>query len=310
MCGVASRCAFFLIVFAVFVWLPTAYAQEEQNNQKEKLQQQAESTVETLEKPLYNPFVERYVLDEIKQLRKDMADQRLELTQQILDRDLMVSDKAMNYATNTVTYFFYLIAAVSSVLVIVGWTSIRDLRSIADKEVQKLVETYEKRLRAIEKQLTQKTAHIDENRQAIEQTQEVHSLWLRAAQEHSDHNKIAVYDEILRLRPYDSEAMTYKADSALEIGEAQWAKNLCLQVIEREPEYGHAHFQLACANVALGYYEEAVQGLSKALNFSPNITEDIRNDSALAELHGHPAFINLLKEHKITLDPKASADSH
>lgn len=255
-----------------------------------------------LDKPLYTPFIERYVLDEIKQLRADMANQRVELTQQILDRDLMVSDRAMTYSTNTVTYFFYLIAAVSSVLVIVGWTSIRDIKGVADKEVQKLVATYEKRLRSIEKQLTQKSVHIDENRIAIERTQELHSLWLRAAQESSDHNKIAIYDEILKVSPYDCEAMTYKADSALDVGEPQWAKNLCMQVIEREPEYGHAHFQLACANVALGYFDEAVTGLSDALTLSPSVAEDIRNDPALSKLHEYPAFLELLESHGLTLN--------
>ena len=117
----------------------------------------AQAVVDNLDKPLYNPFVERYVLDEIKQLRMEMASQRVEMMEKILDRDLMVSDKAMSYSANTVTYFFYLIAAVSTILVIVGWTSIRDIRdkvhSVADKEVQKLVDTYEKRLRSIERQL-------------------------------------------------------------------------------------------------------------------------------------------------------------
>lgn len=243
------------------------------------------------------------MLNELKDLRTEMAAQKVELMEKVLDRDLMVSDKAMTYSTNSVTYFFYLIAAVSTLLVIVGWTSIRDIKdkvhNVADKEVQRVINEYEKRLHIIEKQLTQKTKHIDENREAIEKTQEVHSLWLRAAQEHSSYNKIAIYDSILKLQPYDSETMTYKADAALDMGEPLWAKNLCYQVIAQEPEYGYAHFQLACANVALNDYDEAVAGLREALKLSASIAEEIRSDSALTSLKTYEPFQQLLAEHGI-----------
>ena len=169
------------------------------------------------------------------------------------------------------------------------------MHSAADKEVQRLVEVYEQRLNSIEKQLTQKSRHIDQNRQAIEQTQEVHSLWLRAAQEHSGHSRIAVYDEILKARPSDCEAITYKADAALELGEPQWAKNLCLQAIAIDPEYGHAHYQLACANAALENYDEAVSGIARALSLSESIMEDVLHDPALESLRNYPAFKDLLE---------------
>jgi hypothetical protein len=269
-----------------------------------------EDELNPLTEPLYSPFIERYILDELKQLRMELAAQKVEMTEKILDRDLMVSDKAMSYATSTVTYFFYLIAAVSSILVIVGWTSIRDIRdkvhSVADKEVQKLVEAYEKRLHAIEKQLMQKARHIDENRQQIERTQEVHSLWLRAAQEHSVQGKIAIYDEILKLRPSDAEALTYKADMVLELGEPQWAKNLCVRAVEIDPQYGYAHYQLACANVALNDFDEAVAGLTRAIQCSDAIMEDIRSDHALAPLREYPAFKALFENPVVVRKPGVS----
>lgn len=236
------------VLLCLVVLFPAVISQGQENTAPSEVETAAASA-DALTQPLYTPFIERYILDELKQLRSEMAAQRLDLTEKILDRDLMVSDKAMGYATNTVTYFFYLIAAVSSILVIVGWTSIRDIRdkvhSVADKEVQKLVEAYEKRLHGIEKQLMQKTRHIDENRLQIERTQEVHSMWLRAAQEHSVAGKIAIYDEILKLRPHDAEALTYKADMVLELGEPQWAKNLCQRALEMDAQYGYAHYQLA-----------------------------------------------------------------
>src|SRR5690606_2090192 len=165
-----------------------------------QMDEQAQARVQQLEQPLYSPFVERYVLDELKQLRTDMATQRVELLQQVVDRHVESVDKCVTYATNTITYFFYLIAGVSSILVLVGWTSIREIKermgTLADEEVRKLVAVYEKRLHAIEKQLTLKTRHIDANREQIERTQEIHSLWLRAGQENMATSKISIYDQI------------------------------------------------------------------------------------------------------------------
>ncbi len=251
-----------------------------------------EDPIGQLEEPLYNPFLERYMLDELKQLRIDMATLRVELTEKLVDRDLNIGDKAMGYAANTVTYFFYLIAAVSSILVIVGWTSIRDIRdkvrSVADKEVQQLVKIYEGRLQAIENQLTQKTQHIDQNRDEIEKTQERHALWLRAAQEHAPANKVVLYDEILKLRPNDCEALTYKADAVLEVGEPNWARQLCLQALSIDAGYGYAHYQLACAYAALGMIDEAIQSLREAIKISESFIDEAVADPALAVLRDYP----------------------
>lgn len=256
--------------------------------------------VDDLQDPLYSPFIERYVLDELKQLRIDMANVRVELIQQVVDREIESIDRGVNYATNTITYFFYLIAGVSSILVLVGWTSIRDIKekmgNLADEEVGKLVDVYEARLRSIEKQLTQKTRHIDANREEIERTQELHALWLRAGLENSPANKIAIYDQILATRPNDVEALTYKADAVLELGEPQWAINLCHQALGVDKDNAHAFYQLACAHTVLEHYDEAIHYLGEALRFSESYLDEIMQESALKPLADLPAFQALLGE--------------
>lgn len=255
---------------------------------------QAQDVVEALNEPLYNPFVERYVLDEIKQLRVELAAQRIEFTKELVGRELSAVDKALGYSNTTVTYFFYLIAAVSSVLVLIGWTSIRDLKEKmqghADEEVSKLIATYERRLRSIETQLTKKTQHIDENRLEIERTQEIHALWLRAGQESHLQSKVVLYDEILNLRPTDAEALTYKADAVLDMGEPQWAINLCRQALAEEPKYGHALYQLACANVMLENFDEAIKYLREALEQAESYRDEMANDPMLEPLHSSPEY--------------------
>ncbi|KUJ83503.1 MULTISPECIES: tetratricopeptide repeat protein [Microbulbifer] len=284
-------------------WLPlSVWAQDQQDDTQSEpqgaQQQAAQERVDNLQEPLYNPFVERYVLDELKQLRKDMAAQRVNLTEQFVDRQINVADKAISYATDTVTYFFYLIAGVSSLLVLVGWTSIRDIKEkvhgLANEEISKLVSEYEGRLRSIEEQLSEKTRHIEDNRDEIELTKEIQSLWLRAGREHTAVGKIAVYDQILAVRADDGEALTYKADAVLELGEPQWAIHLCLRALEIDPENGNAYYQLACAHASQEHWEEAVDYLSKALEISTAYRDEAMEDEALDGLHEYPPFARLM----------------
>lgn len=258
----------------------------------------AAEAVEALDAPLYSPFIERYVLDELKQLRIDLAAQKNELVQQIVDRELQSVDRGVTYATDTITYFFYLIAASSSVLVLVGWRSIRDIKEkvhlVAEEEISRLVNRYEERLHAIEHQLSQKTRHIEENREEIELTREIQSLWLRAAQEVKAINKIDVYDQILTLNGRDCEALTYKADAVLELGEPQWAVNLCLQALALDSQNAHAFFQLACACTQLGKFDDAVSYLEKTLAHSEKYRDLILEDSALHQLREYAPFRDLL----------------
>jgi tetratricopeptide (TPR) repeat protein len=275
----------------------------------------AQKVVQSLDKPLYSPFVERYVLDELKQLRTDQAQTKHELIQQIVDREHNSVDRAVSYATDTVTYFFYLIAAATSVLVLVGWTSFRDIKervhSLADEEIAKLIQEYEKRLAMIEKQLQQKTRHIEENRDEIEKTQGVQSLWLRAQQDSFPANKIIIYDEILKLRHEDCEALTYKADAVLELNEPQWAVNLCHQALKIDPDNSHAFYQLACAHTSMEQFDEALRFLAEALNRRESYHEEILEDPALQPLVNNEVFkelSNLMNKSLPSSSGQASTD--
>lgn len=251
-----------------------------------------------LEEPMYTPFIELYLLEESKALRKEMMDTRAELIEKVVDKELSVADKTMSYATDTVTYFFYLIAGATSILVVIGWNSIRDMRnqlaSVAEKRVNELVVEYEKRLKSIEEQLQQKSDIIHQNQAEIERTNEVHSLWLKASQETSQENKIAAYDRILDLRPDDVEALSYKADAVLEMQEPLWAISLCRRALKLAPDNGHAHYQLACAYAEIGRWEDAVSTLKKAIEISEAYRDDASVDPSFAQLRDHESFRSLV----------------
>ncbi|TGG92969.1 hypothetical protein E4656_11645 [Natronospirillum operosum] len=247
--------------------------------------QQVREHIEQLDEPLYTPFVERYLLDEIRSLRLELAQTQVRMTEQLTDRQLNTMDRAMSYTTDTVTYFFYLIAAASSVLIIAGWKSLRDIRLSVRKqakaEIGQVIQQYEQRLADLEQDLKSTSQRIEVNADEIERTNEIHALWLRASQERSIPTRISIYDQILAIRPRDAEALTYKADAVLDLNEPQWAINLCQLALGADRDYAHAYYQLACAYAMMERTEEAIQSLHKAISLNESYLEEAQSEQVL-----------------------------
>ncbi|MGF1698773.1 hypothetical protein L4D09_00445 [Photobacterium makurazakiensis] len=240
------------------------------------------------------PLMERYVLDELKSLRKEQQDLERRMVVEITDRELSVADKSLNYANVTVTYFFYLIAGAASLFALVGWQSLRDLRDntkkIADQQLQEIADQYEKKFQLLEQDLKRKTRIIAQNNKEIEVINEIHNLWLRSQNLQTPEQKIEVYDEILTIRPGDLEALTHKADAAMEIREFHWALSLCNRVLELDPTNAHALYQRACAYACLGAEEQAVDDLERAILGSSSLRELASEEPDFESLRGNERF--------------------
>lgn len=256
--------------------------------------------IETLKEPIYNPFIERYVLDELRQLRVDMNDLHIEVTKEVVDRELKATSRAVGYATDTITYFFYLIAGISSILLLVGWTSIREIKekvmNLADEKVSKVIQEYEERLKKLEDELTRKSRGITSAQKRLSQHQDIHTLWLKAAQETISSNRMAIYDQILELDPNNVEAFTYKADEALDIDEPLWAINLCHQALKIDPQNKHAFYQMAGAYASMDKPTESIEFLKKALEGSEGYKEQVQADPVFEKIKDNPEFMALIKE--------------
>ncbi|WDY55552.1 tetratricopeptide repeat protein [Vibrio fluvialis] len=243
---------------------------------------------------LDRPLMERYILDELKSLRQDQQDLERRVTVQITDRELAVADKSMNYANVTVTYFFYIIAGVASLVALVGWQSLREVkhntREMADKRLNKIAMEYEKKFVALERDLKRKTRIITENNREIEIINEIHNLWLRAQSVQTADQRIEVYDEILKIRPGDLEALTYKADAAMEIREYHWAMSLCNRVLELDESNGPALYQRACAYARLGAEEQALEDIQRAIDTSPSLRDLVADEADFESLYGNNKF--------------------
>ncbi len=257
---------------------------------------EAESEIE--KGPVISQFRENWILGELRSIRQDMMEYRNDMNRIVTDRELEVADKAMGYATNTVTYFFYLIAGAASILALVGWSTIRDLkdniRVYAEKEMSRLTVEYESRLADLEQELRQKSRTIAENQEEIERTNEIHSLWLKATKEGSYKEKIELYDRILELRPDDPEALAWKADAALELGEQRWALSLCDRVLEVDEDNAHALYQRACAWAGLGETDNALNDLQQAVSISDALRRHARAEEMFVPLRELERFQELV----------------
>ncbi|MFT4644026.1 MAG: tetratricopeptide (TPR) repeat protein [Planctomycetota bacterium] len=253
---------------------------------------------DAIKEPLYRPLIERYVLDEIKSLRQENQSLNAEVTKQIAEAKLESSDRAISYTTSTINNIFYIITAAASLLVLLGWRSLSDikksLKSDMGKNIQSLTADYENRLQEIEKKMLERSNIMMETQQDITNTNSIHSLWMRVGLEKSEEDKISIYDEILNINEDDIEAMTYKADALLEIGEVRWALNLSNTAIEYDPEYSPAYWQRACAFAKLDKQQEALKDIEKAIELSDTLQDELLNEKHFDNLRDNKSFKMLI----------------
>src|SRR5690606_26098777 len=196
------------------------------------------------------------------------------------------------------TYFFYLIAGAASMLALVAWSTLRDMRnkirSYAEAEMARLTREYESRPPHPVRQMRYKPKTPAPKQEHIDRTNALHSLWLKASKEPVPDAKVALYDRILELRPEDTEALAWKADAVLELGEHRWALSLCERVLEIDPDDAHALYQRACAWAGLGETDHALEDLAAALTLSEGLRDTARQEPHFAGLRDMREFYMLV----------------
>ena len=256
--------------------------------------QQEQQALGQLKESMYKPLMERYILDELKAVRQDQQKLREDVTKQVTHAQLDTADRALTYTTDTINNVFFIITATASILVLVGWNSLRDVKNkvedIVNTRVSVITDEYEDRLKILEEKLRVRSEEILSNQERISVTNEVHSLWMRANLESDFANKIEIFDEILKRKPEDVEAIAYKADALLEINETAQAIELCNQAIDIDSVYGYAYWQRACAYALTHKHADALADIKMALEYSPNLRNELLHESAFASLHDNDSF--------------------
>ncbi|WP_404343424.1 tetratricopeptide repeat protein [Pseudoalteromonas mariniglutinosa] len=261
-------------------------------------QEQQQRALDNLQEPMYKPLMERYILDELKAVRQDQQQLREDVTKQVTHAQLDTADRALIYTTDTINNVFFIITATASILVLVGWNSLRDVKNkvedIVNTRVSVITDEYEDRLKILEEKLRVRSEEILSNQERISITNEVHSLWMRANLESDVANKIEIFDDILKRKPEDVEAIAYKADALLELNETAQAIELCNQALNIDSDYGYAYWQRACAYALIHEHADALADIKMALDYSPNLRNELLHESAFASLHDNESFNSLL----------------
>ncbi len=263
-------------------------------------QEVIEQPEETLTEPLFKPFIERYILDELKQLRMEQSTLRVEVSQKVADAKLDSSDRVIRYTADTTNIIFYIITAAASVLVFLGWKSLRDIKdnieSITSEKLSILTDEYENRLNELESKLKNRSEQIIATQEEVSNSNLIHSLWMRAGLEKSEQEKINIYDHILEIKPDDTEALTYKADSLLDLGEVKWALSLSDQAIENDGTYALAYWQRACAKALLEQEDEALADIQVAISLTESLKDEIKNEVYFDKLRSNHMFQTLIND--------------
>ena len=284
---------YFLLVPLYLLIFFTGETQAQQSSAEPNKEHQQQA-LDNLQEPMYKPLMERYILDELKAVRQDQQKLREDVTKQITHTQLDTADRALTYTTDTINNVFFIITATASILVLVGWNSLRDVKNkvedIVNTRVSVITNEYEARLNTFEEKLRERSEEILSNQEKISVTNEVHSLWMRANLESDIANKIEIFDEILNRKPEDVEAIAYKADALLELNETEQAIELCNQALDIDSDYGYAYWQRACAYALTHKHADALADIKMALEYSPNLRNELLHESAFASLHDNSSF--------------------
>ncbi|MCW8838585.1 MAG: tetratricopeptide repeat protein [Thiovulaceae bacterium] len=249
-------------------------------------------------KILDRPLIERYILDELKELRNNQLKVKEEVTRQITSSELSVSDRALSYTTDTINNVFYIIAVVSSLLLLIGLKSFKDLKEsselIVETKIAELTKNYESRLSDIENKAKQRFELITKTQEEVEKSQKINALWKRVEIEDDLQEKLNLYDEILKITPQDIETLVYKADILLDLDEIRWALSLCNQAIKLDNNYALSHWQRACANAKLGNEDSAIEDIKVALELNPRLQDELVSEESFSILSENKTFKKLI----------------
>ena len=291
-----------ILIFFFLMTISSSYSvlAHEIDGESSSQDQSRQQEIEQLKKPLFIPLIERYILDELKLLRQDQQGMKAELAEKVAAARLDASDRAIRYTADTTNNIFYIITAAASILVLLGWKSVRDMKdnieSITTKKLADLTEVYEDRLDELERKIKRRSEQIIAAQHKIANTDVLHALWMRAGLALSEQEKIDIYDEILEINPGDIEALVYKADALLDLDEDKWALSLTDSAIEQDSEYALAYWQRACAKAKLENNDDAVVDIKMAIELSESLSEEIESETYFESLKDNPKFKALMKK--------------
>ena len=234
------------------------------------------------ELPSLPAFTEYFILDEIRTLRVQHETLRRDVNQQLTERELQISDRALSYIANAVGYLTFFLTLALGLFAVFGWRTIKDLKSsaktIVETESNKLLEEFRGRLEVIEADLKTKGDELISQQVELERVQHINTLWLQSNREKDDRKKLDILEEIRELEPDSVDVLVRKSAAYLRLDLPEQALEMCDLALELSSDQPTAVYNRACAQAQLGKSDEALVGLHHAIALSDHFKESARKD--------------------------------
>lgn len=243
-------------------------------------------------------FTEYFILDEIRDLRIRIETVKREVNQDLNAREFRISDRALSYTANAITYFSFFLTLALGLFAVFGWRTVKDLKnsakSIVETESNKLLEEFKGRLETIEADLKEKGEEIISNQEELERVQMINALWVQASRENDDRQKLDILEQIREANPDNPEALVAKAASYLRLDIPDQALEMCNDALDISPDHASAIYNRACSYAQLGRVEESLQDLHYAIQLSEHFKETAANDRDFESLRKNKEFKALI----------------
>lgn len=244
-------------------------------------------------------FTELYMLNEIKDLRIKAETLEKNVTQTLTDQELRVSDRALSYTSNAVTFFSFFLTLTLGLFALFGWRTIKDIkqsaRGIVEESAEKLLSEFRTRLENLESDLKEKGATILKNQEELERVQRINTLWTQVNRTKDDRKKLEILEALRALDEENPELWVSKSSSYLRLDLPEKALEACSKALEIQSENPTAVYNSACAHAQLGEEKEALSQLHYAIKLSEHFRDMAQDDRDFAVLKKKKAFKELIK---------------
>ncbi len=258
---IKSKNPVLIILFISFFFLVSNVSAEKDKKTNE-LEKNNEKMNILLPKDL--TWTDRYIIDEQKNLRNSFYDLKLELTKEIQKKEFSLIERTMDYSSNTLNFLFILISGILTILGLVGWKVIKDIKREAkngiDKEIDKVIKPFKKKIKKLEEE------------------QERSILWRNLYLTDSDNKKLDILKEIESKNGNVINIKIERSNIYLRTESFHKVIEICDFILKEDFKTPTALYNRAFAYYSLKEYENGEKDLTELLKISPDYTETIKNE--------------------------------
>ncbi len=233
-------------------------------------------------------WTQRFILNELKELRIQLESTRRELNEELNQRELATVDRALSYSGNTVNFLWLIITMAVTGFWLVGWRTMKDVRENLttnfEKEVQKRVKAEQRKLeefmKKFEQDQLQQSQDILKNQEFIQQKQEAWYLWSQYNREENPSSKLDLLEKIAFIGLEEDEILIHTEKSGIYLELALWDKVIesADKWLEISGDNTTLLYNKASALVMLEQKDEAVKVLSNVIWVNPSMKDEILED--------------------------------